>query len=179
MNNGQSPHIHTRTPEEILAQYQRLGLDGIMARKSEATFFTLNKEIKLTSSWQLTWAILSHKNGFPSSVFTVSYWSSWQNTLRPWTRKKHSLMVTTSLCLGQYPACLMSLARCHPSHKCKQQVGTGSIRRSMWGLRKSILQGPALPELLLLQPAREELEEDVSGAFTPDKLQLHSARAFN
>lgn len=49
----------------------------------------------------------------------------------------------------------------------------------MWGLRKSILQGPALPELLLPQPAREELEEDVSGAFTPDKLQLHSARAFN
>lgn len=59
---------------------------------------------------------------------------SWQDALYPPTPNKYSLMTAIYICPGDgdnVPACLMSLAACHPIHKCKQQVGLGSNQKSV------------------------------------------------
>lgn len=55
-------------------------------------------------------------------VSPVSYWSSWQDTPCPWTRKEHSLMVTMSICPRQYQ-CLSDVTGIMPPKSQMQAAG--------------------------------------------------------
>lgn len=131
--------------KETLPRYRRLGLDGIMAQKSEDTFFTLNKEIKLTSSWQVAWAILSHKNGFPSSVFPglllifLAGRSMPMNTQETLTQGDNFFLPGTMPCLSDVTV------TAPPQSQLQTAGGYLEHRKECAGLRRGTLQRPAIP----------------------------------